>query len=123
MSPKFKHDCGGCNFHKTVKYNHVDVDFYTCGKSGCRSVIIRFSNSVSDYISGELFECVTLSRVDKFALCHGLELNDAEKSRLLKLLLREDKCRWSREDYKFMPVTKQDLVGDVDWFDCFEFLE
>jgi hypothetical protein len=116
--PKFEHDCNKCVFHAHMTYKNRPVDVYTRGKpSGARTIIVRYSSDGPDYSSGELFQCVELTNLDRFALSHGLELNQIEKDRLLVCLLRMDKQRWKRPDFDALaPHIGEHLLGPIDWY-------
>jgi hypothetical protein len=118
-SPQFKHDCDVCSFYAQLNYDGRICDIYLCKESPkVRTIIARYGNDGCQYHSGELFECVELTRLDRFALSYGLELNEAEKDRLLKCFFSMDKQRWKREDYNlFAPgEDKENALGPNDWY-------
>lgn len=90
--PLYKHDCSGCRYLGTgvIKcFGDEPRDFYVCGEqcpSQCRTILVRWSSNPSDYTSGELFECIRLTTIDRVALFNGLELTPVEEKRLLRLL-------------------------------------
>lgn len=106
----YTHDCDNCKFLCTGRCKALgdDVyDFYICGndRRDARTMIARYGNEDSEYISGMLFCCVELTAFDKVALFNGLELTEKDKEKLLGCLSRMWKNKLSIEDYKSMNVS------------------
>lgn len=52
--PKFKHDCSQCTFLGRHRDDY-EYDLYHCEKSGLPTIIARFGDYGSDYMSGMVF--------------------------------------------------------------------
>jgi hypothetical protein len=99
MKPKYEHFCEQCVFQKTVTIKDKEKDVYLCGDK-VRTIVIRHSDDPPDYSSGKLFECVTLTQLDKFALFNYISLTEEEEKRLLGVLAQMFRDKLSMKDYQ-----------------------
>lgn len=118
--PRFKHDCSTCKFLGHGTLHKAPVDWYTCSRmrGECRTLIARHSHEPSDYTSGTIGETVEVSRLVLAALGQGLDLNDAERNKLLKTLLTAERGRMGIEFWRdLMPAGSDDhdQIGTANW--------
>ena len=120
--PVFEHDCESCRFlghgRASILGDHKNgLDFYVCESgSSDRSMIARYGDRGDQYLSGKLFECATLTPLDKVALFNMLELNTDENERLLRVLGEMWRSTLKVSDYE--KFSAGDLVfgeGNVIW--------
>lgn len=118
--PKFQHDCNECKFLGHAK----NCDWYVCDKSDIlgRSIIARHGNKGYENASCALFVCVELTSLEKHALSLGLELTEKEEKKLLKILLRNVREKFSLDEVRrFMPKENDGKIGNSDYFSWNEF--
>ena len=124
--PKFIHDSQCCKFIATQNFGYDEkkrpCDFYVCGDGlkQARTIIARYGDVDSEYMSGILFGCAQLGKLETFALGCGLDLTPLEEKALLKCLLREKKDKWGMKEYRdFFPDEDKLTLGSTNWFDIF----
>lgn len=120
MKPTYLHDCKSCRFlgrgrvqilGQMLGKRDQRFDFYVCEGGRVRSFIARHGNRPEEYLSGGLLECTTLTKLDLVALFNGLELTVEENERLLRVLARERREKFSRKDYETMSTGADDNFG------------
>ena len=91
MTPRFKHICSQCTFLGQGIYRKIPVDWYVCKspQEQLRTIIARRGDDPSDYASGVIGETVEPHPMVIAALAQGLDLDHAEKDKLLQTLLRK----------------------------------
>jgi len=83
MKPKFKHDCMSCEYLATISVTGIDIpprknctyDLYFCPapKSGYPTIVARFGNEDSEYLSGTEF--ATFNPIIAFGFIAAKRLN------------------------------------------------
>jgi hypothetical protein len=73
MKPKFKHDCSGCKYLGTAKYDGKIADWYVCneGLDLGASIIMRYSDDGPDYTSYPFEIFVRIINQGIFAMRQG----------------------------------------------------
>jgi hypothetical protein len=118
--PRFTHDCRACNFLGHGHLSGQPVDWYTCSVlkgSGARTVIARFGNDGPEYASGTIGETVEPSPVVLAALAHGLDLNEVERTALLRTLLSNHRQRLGVSFWARCAPTDEghNQIGQANW--------
>ncbi len=84
--PIHEHDCDGCTFLGT---DQRGKDWYVCGKPKMRSLIRRYGSKGSDYESGLIAGCVTMTYLERLAARMGFEFNEHEMKRFAQIYIKD----------------------------------